>query len=93
MSDRATPHYAKPALLPVAEAFAREARRLTSIADDAEEQLSALLARAEAAQDLGAPGPAIEVIERARKKAIAARAAADTAARFAHREREARVRS
>lgn len=77
-----------------AGAFGAEARRLAAIADEAEEQLSALLVRAEAAQDTGAPSPPPGAVDAARRRAEQARAAADTAQRFARREaawREARL--
>lgn len=70
------------------EAFLLEARRLGVIADEAEEQLSALLVRAEAAQDLGAPCPSPAAIDAARRRAEQARGAADSAYAFARRQRD-----
>ena len=68
------------------DAFLAEARRLGVIADEAEAQLGALLSRAEAAQDVGAPAPSPAVIEAARTRAQRARAAADAAYQWARRE-------
>lgn len=60
-----------------------EARRLSALADDAEERLAALRRRAEIASDLSIPGPSRADLTHAERVARAARAAAMGAERAA----------
>jgi hypothetical protein len=69
----------------IADHMLMEARRLQARADDAAERLAVLQARADMAADYGMPGPRPDELERARKIATAAQAAAEAAARMARK--------
>jgi hypothetical protein len=62
-----------------------EAIRLQSIAHDAAERLAALERKFEQSRESGARGPLASDLDRARRSARAAQAAADAARRYARR--------